>query len=409
MLIIWKISYVDRTDKQFRNRDLRLDTTTLPPVERAAVELLAESESSRHDREFLKFKPLFRERRSCDVAEPRVGDAKRMRCFSLSNYFEDEEGNELTAGELGLILTGSSSAIVVPSGARQHDIDYMLALKTSVPIAEVVLSADDMRVLGYFVRDFEQLRDSAFMKDGAGTITVGGLLPDLPNEDYHFSTAVSDDEIRSFMMIFRRLYMEKEPANFAKATAVFEKYLGEHPTGKWVAGTFGEYASHLHAPPECNSLMQSLAISFSVKRLIDVYLYTQYAHQPDERRQRQFSECLQQVAGKRNFLTWLFLTEVWKCSLEICNAGNPIAYWFKRYCDHHGITPDVLSSLRAIHSGIGTSEKKEVRNARLFREKVEELELELWKRADKPEGGPMLFRLVAQQQLRQALRGSEES
>lgn len=407
MLIFWRIRYFDRTDKQFKDRDLFLDTATLPPAKRAAIELLSEAKGNRSEREFLKFKSLFREERPSDLDEGRMNYAGGMKSFALHDYFEDEEGHQITMAEIGPILTGNPDTVLLPSGARQHDIDYMFAEKTPVPVAEVTLTAEETRLLGYFVRDFEELRDSALMKDRAGSIRIGGTLPVLPNGDYHFETAVSDDEIRSFMTIFRRLYMEKEPANFLKSVDLFDKALGGHPLGRWVKGVSGEYQTHLEEVPDFCERRNDMNVTFTVKRLIDVFLYTQYAHQPDERRQRQYLECLQQVGGRRNFLTWQFLTEVWKCGLEIGNAGRVIAGWFKHYCDRHGITPDVLSSLRAEHTGLGTAEKEDARKARLFREKVEELELELWRQAGKPEGGPVQFRLIAQQQLKQALNGEE--
>lgn len=407
MLIFWRIRYFDRTDKQFKDRDLFLDTAALLPAKRAAVELVAESKSSGNEREVLKFRSLFNEGSWADWGGERLKAIGEMKSFSLHDYFEDENGDKITMGEIGPILTGDPTTVLIPSGTPQYHIDYMFSEKPPVPVAEVTLTTDDIRLLGYFVRDFEELRASALLKDGAGTISKGGTLPALPNDDYHHHTAVTDDEIRSFMTIFRRLYMEKEPANFVKAAALFEKTLGTHPLGKWVKGVADEYEAHLQDLPEFRPFMQGTTITFSAKRLIDVFLYTQYAHQPDEKRQRQFTECLQQVGGKRNFLTWLFLKEVWTCGLEIGNAGRVIAGWFKRYCDHHGITPDVLNSLRAEHTGLGTAEKEDARKARLFREKVEELELELWRQAGKPEGGPVQFRLVAQQQLRQALNGEE--
>ena len=89
---------------------------------------------------------------------------------------------------------------------------------------------------------------------------------------------------------------------------------GDH---KWVKAVAGEYESHLQEVPDLCQSRTDMIVTFSVKRLIDVFLYTQYAHQPDERRERQFHECLQQVLGRRNFLTWQFLTEVWTCGLEI--------------------------------------------------------------------------------------------
>ena len=52
-----------------------------------------------------------------------------------------------------------------------------------------------------------------------------------------------------------------------------------------------------------------------------------------------------------------------------------------------GITPDVLrTSLHLEGSGFGALEKEQDRKARLFREKVEEIEMESWRRAGCPEG-----------------------
>ncbi|MCA9112099.1 MAG: DUF2934 domain-containing protein [Planctomycetaceae bacterium] len=407
MLIFWRIRYLDRAARQFNDRDLFLDTSTLPPAQRGAVELLVESEDTHNERELLKFRTLFREESATDWSDERISAAGEFKGISLLDYFEDENGNELTHAEMGPILTGSPTAVLVPSGAKQHNIDYMLSENRPVPVAEVALSDDEVRLFGYFVRDLHELQDSALMKDGPGKVSRGGNLPPLTNDDYHFETAVSDDEIRSFITIFRRLYMAIEPANFLKSVALFDKILDDHPLGKLATGMAGEYEKRLKSVPDFCQRRTDTSVTFTTKRLIDVFLYTQYAHQPDERRQRQFKECLQQVGGQSNFLTWQFLTEVWCCALEIGNAGRIIAQWFSRYCDHHCVAPDVLNSLRTEISGLGSAEKKEVREARLFQEKVEELAMELWREAGEPEGGPVQFRLLAQEQLKGTLEGEE--
>jgi hypothetical protein len=82
---------------------------------------------------------------------------------------------------------------------------------------------------------------------------------------------------------------------------------------------------------------------------------------------------------------------MWKCSLEIGNAGNTIVWWFKQYCTHHGLAPDVLKSLRDDHSGLGAAEKEEDRRNRVFREKVEQLATDLWEQAGRPAGGASQF------------------
>lgn len=274
-----------------------------------------------------------------------------------------------------------------------------------MPLEDVSLTPDEVRLLGYFTRDLSELNRSAFLKDGPGTLTTSGMGVTPGGSGPILKTAVTDEEIRSFITIFRRLYMEKEPANFKKAVGVCVRAFGDHPYGKWLASEFGEYESRLASRPEVAPFFLTQPPTFAVKRLIDVFVYTRYAHQPSEERQRQFGECLAEVQGKQGLLTWMFLTETWKCSLTINNAGRVMVGWFRHYCDHHSVSPDVLKSLRDDLAGLGAEEKEADRQERLFREKVEELEMELWKRAGRPEGGPVQFRAAAREQLRRAMRG----
>jgi hypothetical protein len=274
----------------------------------------------------------------------------------------------------------------------------MLAEPKPIPLAGVLLSPDDTRLLGYFVRDLQEMLNSAFMKDSPGSMrSSSGFLS--PSSNPVLETPATDDEIRSYVTIFRRLYMEKELANFQKAVAVFVKALGDHPYSKWVEGTTKQYENHLAAVPEARPFVPPGTCTFTTKRLIDVFLYTQYAHQPDEKRERQFGEALAELNGKQDVLTWMFLTEMWKCSLEIGNAGKIIALWFKHYCAHHGVSPDVLNSLRDHHSGLGAAEKEEDRRKRLFRDKTEQLAADLWEQAGRPAGGPSQFLVAARDQL----------
>lgn len=407
MILFWKIRFLDRADKGFKDRSLFLNSETLDPVTRAALELVVEGRHPGSDRRILKYRSLFEER---DLAT--IPDCQEIlttgRTIFVSDYFEDETGAEITLRQMGPILTGDPNTVLLPNGMRQHDIEFMFSESKPVPVAEVSLDQEEARLLGYFVRDYQEIRDSAFLKDGPGTLKTTGSVSGMAISNPTLETAVSDDEIRSFVTIFRRLYMDGEPANFEKAVAVYVKAVGDHPLAKWVAGIAADHRQHLDSVPDVRPFMQVGTCTFNTKRLLDVFIYTQYAHQPDERRQRQFGECLAQVQGHKAVLTWMFLTELWKCALEIGNAGKQIAAWFNRYCDHHGISPDVLASLRADHSGLGVEEKEEERQARLFREKVEELSTELWKRHGRPEGGPAQFLLLAREQLNQALRKQTE-
>jgi hypothetical protein len=244
------------------------------------------------------------------------------------------------------------------------------------------------------------------MKDSPARLTCSVSHPTLsPIGNATLETAASDDEIRSFVTIFRRLYMtgHHDPASFTKIVPIFLKALADHPWGKWIAGTAQEYQRLLESVPDCRPFVPSGTCTFTTKRLIDVFLYTQYAHQPNADRQRQFEECLAELNGKSDLLTWMFLTQMWKLALVIGNAGRLIAHWFTAYCNHHGVSPDVLSSLRDQHSGLGAVEKEDDRRARLLQEKTEQLADELWQLAGCPNGGSSLYLGQAREQLRSAV------
>lgn len=218
-------------------------------------------------------------------------------------------------------------------------------------------------------------------------------------------TAVSDDEIRSFVTIFRRLYMtgHHDPASFVKAVPIFVTAVKGHPWGNWVDAVLKDYQKELNEPPGFCPFFPPGTCTFTVTLLIDVFLYTQYAHQPNAKREREFNECLAALKGNREALTWLFLGEMWKQSMQISNAGQVIAKWFSAYCMEHDIRPSMLASLKDDHVGFGSVEKKDEKRQRLFNEKLEKLATDLWIKHGQPEGGPNQFLPMASKQLAEAL------
>lgn len=402
MFLTWAIVYLDRTDeqrcsreRQFQDRHLYLDTSTLDSATRAAIELLIESGKSSTERSILKFRNLFKGLREEEL-KVAIANASEFRTVSLDNYTEDETGKELSNAEVGELLTGSPTAILLPPGARPHDIDYMLALPTAIPVAQAQLSKDEIRLLGYFSRDLKELTESAFWKDGPGTLEFAAKDPKL-------KTAVTDDELRSFVTIFRRLYMETEQANFLKAVKVFERAVGNHRTGNWVVAEAASYTDYLQRPPWFPPAAPSGGFTFSSKRLIDVFIYTQYAHQPKPNRERQFNECLAEIGGKKPVLIWLFLRALQAASFMYRNAGKSIVLWFNCYCEHHQVSPAILASILDDNPGIGAQEKEADRKARLLREKAEQLAAEIWKEKGSPGGGPVQFLDQAREELNKAL------
>ncbi len=117
MLLFWRIRYLDSRDKQFKDRDLWLDTGTLDAVSKAAVEANYALHNSDR-RAILRYRHLFQEGRP---------DTKSLACgggFCVSDYFEDEAGQELTYQRMAVVLTGNPQATFFPPGTRPHDAEY---------------------------------------------------------------------------------------------------------------------------------------------------------------------------------------------------------------------------------------------------------------------------------------------
>lgn len=387
MIIFWRIRYLDRNDRKFKDRDIFLDTASLSPAERAAVELVLETNAQQ---EFIRFRPLFTEDNSPEAAHRWLSGASRS--FVIPEYFEDENGIALSSGEMGEILAGHRTPLF-HAGTEQHHIDYTLGGDTSnAPIDGFTLSDGEISLLAYFRRDLLELQASVFLQDHPGTLSFRAA-------DVKLTTVATDDEIRSFVTIFRRLYMKTEQANFLKATDLFVRKLGTHPRSKWVAGEKATYERRLDDEPWFPPLKHADGFQFTHKRLIDVFIYTQYAHQPQPNRQRQFEFCLSQVGGRGPALMWLFLNTIHELARRMIAAGKQIISWFDRYCQHHQITPAVLDSILNDNPGLGSQERQADRQARLFREKVEQLAKELWLERGSPIGGPTLFLTEAKETL----------
>lgn len=217
MIIFWAIRYIDRTDRQWKDRRLFLDTTKLPTAQRAAIELAIETKVQW---DFLRFRPLFVEEKTKEGFSKWFGHGHRS--FHLHGYHEDETGAEVSLWDLGY----------VPPGMEAHDIEHRLSPSTPVPIAEITLQSNEIKNLAYFKRELRELTTTAFWKDGPGSLNCTGNVSSPGFHDPELKTAVSDEEIRSFVTIFRRLYMEGEQANFVNSNQCLQAVSARAPAGQ---------------------------------------------------------------------------------------------------------------------------------------------------------------------------------
>ena len=337
MLLSWKIKYLDSRDKQIKNRDLLLDTDTLDAVTKGIVEAIYESQDIGNRRDILKYRHLFHE---VDNYEDEFAETCQnpFSIYSVGpyDYFEDENAKEITSKEMSRIITGRNDTIMLPAGTPAYRIKYIFAEKPPIQIDKIELTMAQLGVLGYFVRDLQEMISSAFYKEGAGTLS--GRFPD----EMVLETSVTDEEIRSFVTIFRRLYMQGEPCNFLKAVVVFGDALQGYPLAEYILGIGCEYKIELEQPPKFVPYVGADKIPFPRKRLMDVHIYTQYAHQPCPQREKQYRECLVAFGNSRPLLTWVFLNEMRISAMHIRNAGVYIADFFKRYCLAHKLNPEII-------------------------------------------------------------------
>jgi hypothetical protein len=399
MLLFWRIRYLDSRDTLFKNRDLWLDTHELDPVMKAALETVYAINSNQPRRGLMRFRHLFRDMAWREEEIKARLDRSGLRNVFIPDYFEDETGAEISMKQIAVALTGNPEADFVPTAATLNDIEYLRAEKPPIDLNQITLAPEQLQLIGYFVRDLGELLASTFYRNAPATLTNGGSRGSC----WILETTASDEEIRSFVTIFRRLYMENEPANFAKAAAAFAQALQGHPLATWVQGSASQFDEILNEAPGPYPFVAQGKLGFTQKRLIDVYLYTQYAHQPDERRTRQFNECLASVDGDRSLLAFLFLSEIWRCALTIRNPGLIIDDFYKRYRQTHSASLGVLDSMRTGQPGIGALETQEERETRVLGEKTEELATSLWRAAGQPAGGHARFLGEARKRLLSAL------
>ena len=391
MILFWRIRYLDRRDRHFYDRDLWLDTDSLPPKRRAEVEAIYEARELLPDAAVLKLLHLFKERSEVEAdIHALVQRSGAFGGFSLPHYFEDENGHQIEEHKLGAVVRGEPNIITFPPGMRPHDIEFALARTAPPPIESLTIQEPDLRLFAYFDRDIKELSQSALMREGPGRlVSRGNAAPDL-------QTATTDEEIRSFVTIFRRLYMDKEPANFLESVDVFCRIVGDHPLAKWVRSEADLYSRSLQEAPDLVPLLVRGRDLPTRKRIIDVYLYTRYAHQPDARRTRQFADCLRAVDGKVSMLMWLFLVTVWETAWHMRNAGGSLQSLLAAYCRHHSIDPPALASVSQDSPRIGTLESKDARIHRIVEEKSQALARDLWEERGCPPEGPEQFLPEAQ-------------
>lgn len=396
MIIAWRVLCFDRQTRQDSEKWLHLDTRTLPPVQQAAVELTMDTREY-NDRSMVKFRNLFA---YTPDLEGKWGDGRvRSTTLHVHDYLEDEHGKEISHRERVEIVTGKKGFVLVPQGAKQHDIDYMLSERQPFDFAATTLDDKQIDQFRYFIRDLDEMKASAFLREGSGTISIP-----LENRSAAvLETAVSSEEIAAFIQTFRRLYMTEEPANFIATANTFVRFVRPHPVAKYVDACKTEFTKFLTSivKPRCPVEKQ---VTFTVQKLLNAHIYTGYAHQPKGKKWKEdenYIACLNEVGNVPDVLMFLFLGNVELCAKQISAAGKMIKTWFEAWEKHHVPQRPFVDSFGKVHTGLGSAETRDEKIKRVFAEKVQALAKKLWEQNGSPMGGHLPF----MEQAMSALKG----
>ncbi len=379
MIVFWKVQAFNRRTKERSNKWLRLDTETLDPILRHKVELCLERHSA-FSRSVLCYRNLFQ-----DTIEPHgdrwIADGSHAngRLIAVDDYAEDEESQEIGLTEITRMVTGNPDVLVVPPGMRSHDVElYYLAKNSPLPpnpLDHIHLTQEEVDTLAYFLRDSTELVAEHFYRNPPSLHAQGGAqwLETIPVEN-----------IRSFVIVFRRMYMDREPGNYLKACEVYTTHFLNKRVTDWVVA---EKRLYEHFLGDRASLFPGLEprFTFNNKCLIDAFLYTKFIHQPQDRRIRQFHRSLQEVgnADRMEFACYNAMLEV---SRFYARLQWVVSNELPAYLRHTGASPSFECPPFVNEGGRGICLTKEELAAKQLHERAESLGYELWKEDGRPEG-----------------------
>lgn len=354
------------------DRDLSVDTNSLAPVDKHRLELLVEEERL-NAQVFPSWRRVFNEESSKSNESEWQDYHGEIHGMCILNYFEDLAGNPLTIQDALRIVTQDPEIRILPHGFRPHDL--VLAESDNSPIPEDPLSyfmftQAEVDAIALFLRDVKELKQSPLYATHPRIHSCGNSMR---------LETISVDLIRSFMTVFRRLYMTGEPGNFRDACKLYcSRFWNKHLID-WVAEERRLHDEFLSEPASKLRGMQP-AYSFNNKRLIDVFLYTRFAHQPNATRANQLRRMRKEV-GNDEWLEFMFLSTVKEAAMTYSNVSQYIAFEMDGYWKIGGIRPSVDTNPYCDDGYRGTQLTAEQLAEQRLMTQSEKLGNDLWREA----------------------------
>jgi hypothetical protein len=328
----------------------------------------------------LEYRPLFQEQlaSATDAWKP-DDDLTYPRLVGVDDYFEDETGKEIRLSEIIRVVTGNPNLIVIPPGMRAHDVKlYYLTDNTPLPpnaLDQIRLSQEEVDALAYFLHDSTELKAERFFSNPPSLHAQGS---------HQWLESIPVENIRSFVVVFRRMYMDGEPGNYVKTCNVYVRNFLNKRLTDWVSEEKQLYEQFLATSASMFPGMEPLW-SFSTKRLIDVFLYTRFVHQPKEDRIKHFTRCLQEV-GNPDRMEFAFYNAMRQVASYYVRLHWIVSNELPCYLNHTGARPSFDGPPLVNEGGRGSSLTKEEREAQQLYERARTLGYELWTVAGMKDG-----------------------
>ena len=316
--------------------------------------------------------------------------------FIVTDYFEDEHGNEITLTEIVCLKEGRNDIVTFPSHYRPHDIELSLSENTPVPENpqdHIRLSQGEVDTLAYFVNDVTELVGNAFYRAPPTLHSAG--------DTFKLST-IPVEHIVAFVTTFRRLYMEKERGNCHNACTVYARHFLNKRLAKWITEERRSYHKFLTARARL-MIVGGQELSFTNRTLISVLLNTRFAHQPKDDLREQYEQCLNET-GDEARLEWMFCMTMFEASLYYVRANSVISNELGWYLKATGRSPTFDLAPYQNERGRGEMPTAKQLHVEQLLRQAERLGYELWEQAGSPDRQLEQFVRDAEATLREEAR-----
>ncbi len=297
-LVFVRVRCINRSTKEFFNRDFWLDLSTLPADKREHVERL---KGTVGPDEFVEIRGLFKEGNWRDEFQGDSFDS--MGGFAVSDYFEDEAGNPLDMIGLAKIMSGQEYPILL------YDVRSVLRLGPTGITRKDQWSTESANTLAHFFQLVEVIGTSGWLKSrlAISTPASSGSPPWINSFE-----CPDLGQTYSILLPIRQLCASDDAFN--RACKIYLRHVNDERKRWWIEETKRNFNAYLRSVPRPHAIE-----NYTVGELLDLVMYgaglIHYANSDSQLRQN-FKKAL--THNRREWVIFNFLM----CCRELYGYTN---------------------------------------------------------------------------------------